>query len=247
MNLILLRPDEVAPDGRVLLSDERAAHAREVLGAGVGQRLRVGLLDGPVGAALVEAADAGGVALVCCFEAAPPPRPPVDLLLALPRPKVLKRLWAPLAALGVGRILLTNAEKVERMYFDTHVLDPEFYRPRLIEGLQQARDTRVPEISVHRRLKVLVEDELDAASPGALRLVADPAYARRIREAVAPGTGRRLLLAVGPEGGWTDYERDLLERHGFAGVGIGPRILRADTACVALLAVAYEAMREARS
>jgi RsmE family RNA methyltransferase len=167
-----------------------------------------------------------------------PARPPVDLLLALPRPKVMKRLWAQVAALGVGRILLTHAAKVERMYFDTHVLAPAFIRERLVEGLQQACDTRLPEVTIHRRLKVLIEDELDALCPDANRVVADPSFDRTLPAAVAEGGGRRLLLAIGPEGGWTPYELDLLARHGFSGAGMGPRILRADTACVALLAQA---------
>ena len=90
----------------------------------------------------------------------------VDLLLALPRPKVMRRLWAQIAAMGVGQIILTNAERVERNYFDTHVLTPECYRPLLVEGLQQARDTRLPRVSIHRQFKVLVEDELDRPVPG---------------------------------------------------------------------------------
>ena len=85
-----------------------------------------------------------------------------SVLLALPRPKVMQRLWAQLAALGVGRILLTNAERVERHYFDTHVIDRGTYRPLLIEGLQQARDTRLPDVSVHKQFRVLVEDELES-------------------------------------------------------------------------------------
>src|SRR5205823_10500285 len=99
----------------------------------------------------------GAVEPHCAFDATVPPRPPIDLLLALPRPKVMRRLWAQLAALGVGQIMLTNAERVERNYFDTHVLKPECYRPLLVEGLQQARDTRLPNVSIHRQFKVLVE------------------------------------------------------------------------------------------
>jgi RsmE family RNA methyltransferase len=187
----------------------------------------------------------------CTFEDGLPPRPPVDLLLALPRPKVMRRLWAQLAALGVGRILLTNAEKVERNYFDTHVLDPATYRPLLIEGLQQARDTRVPEVSIHRQLKVLVEDHLDAIAGEAGRLVAHPgegaaamadAVARQPREPLGSAQHRRWLLAVGPEGGWNEFELDLLRTRGFQQVGMGQRTLRADTACVALLSLLHDAL-----
>ena len=77
----------------------------------------------------------------------------------------MRRLWAQIAALGVGQIILTNAEKVERHYFDTHILTPETYRPLLIEGLQQARDTRLPAVSIHRKFRILIEDELDHLFP----------------------------------------------------------------------------------
>jgi RsmE family RNA methyltransferase len=166
----------------------------------------------------------------------------VNLLLALPRPKVMRRLWAQIAALGVGQIILTNAERVERNYFDTHVLTPDCYRPLLVEGLQQARDTRLPNVSVHRQFKVLVEDELDGVFGGGLRLVADPA-ASRPASAVEREPDERILLAIGPEGGWNDFETDLLEAHGFEAIGMGPRTLRTDTACIALLALVHASMK----
>ena len=242
MNLILIEPREVAADGRVRLDDLRAAHLRVVLRAQPGQRMRAGLLNGPRGTATVEAVDADGVTLQCAWAGETPERPRVDLLLALPRPKVLRRLWAQLAALGVGRILLTNADRVERVYFDTHVLRPDIYRPLLIEGLQQAQDTRLPEVSIHKQLKILVEDQLDRLFPDSLRLVADPAARPPPAAAVPADFTGRLLLAVGPEGGWTAYELDLLARHGFRPVGLGPRTLRSDTACLALLTLVHAAL-----
>ena len=193
------------------------------------------------------ALEAGGrVILQCRWARRAPPRPAVDLLLALPRPKVMKRLWAQLAALGVGRVWLTNAERVERNYFDSHVLEEAGYAPLLREGLQQARATHLPEVAVHRRLKPLVEDEWSVAEPGRVRLLADPAARTRLHEACARSNARRVLLAVGPEGGWTPYERRLFARAGFVPVGLGPRRLRTDTACVALVALAHDALAAAR-
>jgi RsmE family RNA methyltransferase len=164
------------------------------------------------------------------------PIPDVDLLLALPRPKVMRRLWAQLAALGVGRIMLTNAARVERNYFDTHVLDEAHYRPLLLEGLQQAQDTRLPGVSIHRRFRPLVEDELDALSSAGTRLVAHPAPAATPIASAWPQGAARVLLAVGPEGGWDDFELRLLFGRGFSPVSLGARTLRTDTACIALLA-----------
>ena len=242
MNLILFEAREVTADGRITLGERRAAHIREVLRAQPGDTLRVGLLDGPRGTATVAAVAPEGVTLQCAWDGGPPEPPRVDLLLALPRPKVLRRLWAQLAALGVGRILLTNAARVERVYFDTHVLQPEIYRPLLIEGLQQAQDTRLPEVSVHKQLKILVEDQLDGLFPDSLRLVAHPAVRLPLADALPGRYAGRLLLAVGPEGGWTPYELDLLTRHGFLPVSLGLRTLRSDTACVALLTLAHNAL-----
>lgn len=241
MNLILLERAEVGEGGRVTLRDERAAHMRDVLELARGDSVRVGIVNGPLGLARVDQVDGLSVSMACEFSGEAPARPRVDLLLALPRPKVMKRLWAQLAALGVGRIILANAWKVEKNYFDTHVLNPDFYRPRLIEGLQQAGDTILPEVTIHRRFKKLVEDELDAMCPSGARLVAHPGGPPLPPAAVAQAP--RVLLAVGPEGGWTDYEIGLLAAHGFTMTGMGPRKLRTDTACIALLALVNDAMK----
>jgi RsmE family RNA methyltransferase len=160
----------------------------------------------------------------------------------------MRRLWAQLAAIGVGRIILTNAERVERPYFDTHWLTPEIYRPLLIEGLQQARDTRVPEVSIHRRFKVLVEDDLDRLCGGPVRrLVADPGAKNSVADLPRADADERALLAVGPEGGWNAFELDLLARHGFMPINMGPRTLRTDTACIALLAMLTMTVYSART
>ena len=247
MNLILLEPGEVDARGGVVLSGTRARHLLTVLRAAPGDRVRIGLIDGPRGGATVQSADSASVTLRCVFEPDAPARPRVDLLLALPRPKVMRRLWAQIAALGAGRIILTNAERVERDYFDAHVLAPDCYRPLLVEGLQQARDTRLPLVSIHKRFKVLIEDELDGlCDPGGLRLVADPSAQEAVSAVVSNGMrnghDERTLLAVGPDGGWNTYEIGLLQSRGFLPVGMGERTLRTDTACVALLALVHDAL-----
>src|SRR5215216_85857 len=96
----------------------------------------------------------------------------------------MRRLWSQLAALGVGRIILTNAERVERHYFDTHILSPDEYRPLLIEGLQQTRDTRLPIVSLHRQFKILIEDHMDTLFPEGARVVADPSASTPIDTAL---------------------------------------------------------------
>ncbi len=243
MNLILLDPGEVGTDGTVRLSGVRARHLVTVLKVAPGHIVRVGVLEGASGVATVTSLADGAVELSCRLETMVPPRPPVDVLLALPRPKVMRRLWAQLAALGVGQIVLTNAARVERDYFDTHVVTPECYRPLLVEGLQQARDTRLPQVSIHKQFKPLIEDRLDSLFDGGLRLVADPRRETPLTEVVRQHADERVLLAIGPEGGWNDFELNLLDAHGFQAVGMGPRTLRSDTACIALLALVHDALQ----
>jgi RsmE family RNA methyltransferase len=257
MNLLLLDRCEIDATGIARIEGTRARHLRSVLKVQMGQEVRVGVVDGAAGTGHVTATGDDHVMLSCTLDARPMPRPRVDVLLALPRPKVMRRLWAQLAALGVGQIVLTNAERVERNYFDTHVLDPGCYRPLLIEGMQQARDTRVPLVSVHRRLKVLLEDDLDGLFRGGVRLLAHPRQdgerapdgQRSLGVALAGITerqaGERALLAIGPEGGWTAFEQQLLAAHGFQPVDMGRRTLRSDTACIALLAILHDALAHA--
>jgi len=244
MNVLLVTAGEIGEDDSVILSDGRARHVRAVLKAPVGGTVRIGVIDGPMGMGTVASIGHDRVELRCALDATIPERPRVDLLLALPRPKVMRRLWAQLAALGVGQVILTNAERVERDYFDSHVLEEKGYRPLLIEGLQQARDTRLPVVSIHKRFKVLVEDDLDRLFPRGRRVVADPGGAISIRSALADADPReRVLVAIGPEGGWNDFELNLLAAHGFRKVGMGPRTLATTTACVALLTLVHETLR----
>jgi len=207
--------------------------------------VRIGLLDGPFGSGSVEQVDSTAVVLSCAFEDKNPPQPRIDLLLAMPRPKVMKRLWAQLAALGVGRIVLLRAEKVERYYFDSHVINPEFYRDLLFEGLQQARCTHCPEVMVRPLFKPFVEDELDQLFSRHLKLVADPSGTQSLGTRMrSSDQADRILLAIGPEGGWTPYELKMLTEHGFELVGMGRRILRSDTATIGLISMLAEYLHQ---
>jgi RsmE family RNA methyltransferase len=249
MNLLLLDPTELTADGRAVISGPRVVHVRRVLGLGPGDRLRAGVVDGPLGEATVESVEGETAVLRCESLLAAglvPSVPRVDLLLALPRPKVMGRLWPQLSCLGVRRVMLCNAARVERFYFDSHVLDAGYFRPRLLEGLSQACDTRMPQVSVHRSFRKVVEDELGEASASPIRLLTDVASAtvsRPIPHALAGVAGdARVLIAVGPEGGWVDFERDLFSTHGFVPVSLGARTLRSDLACIVAVALAHESL-----
>jgi RsmE family RNA methyltransferase len=241
MNRILIESAEMDGD-RVVLTDRRAVHIRTVLKAVKGVILRVGLIEGPVGDGEVLSIDDESVALVCRWGKTTP-RPSIDLILAVPRPKALGRLWSPLASLGVGRITLVNSAKVEKPYFSTHWLNPSVYRHLLIEGLEQAGDTHVPQVLVERQFKPFVQDRLNALYCEWTRIVLDPSAAGSLLKATLP-RGRPLVIAIGPDGGWTGYEFGMLTSLGFVPASLGSRVLRTETACIAALAIANEMTRE---
>lgn len=227
MNLLLLEADDLLDDGTARLAGRRLLHVREVLKVGPGDTLRAGLVGGAVGSAEVISLDADALVLRLDLAEPPPRRPGLDLLLALPRPRALKRILLTAAQLGVDRLVLLNAARVERSYFSSPALAPASMREMLVQGLEQARDTVLPEVLVRDRLRPFVEDELDVmfAAP-ARRLLAHPDAERGLGD-VPPGP--RTLLAVGPEGGWVPFELDLFASRGFAGVSLGERVLRTET------------------
>ena len=228
MNLILLDPAEIGPGGEVRLEGRRAAHVLEVLRPAPGERLQVGAVGGLLGTGEVLALAPGAVTLKVVLDHPPPPRAPVDLLLALPRPKILRKVLHATAAMGVGRVVLLGSWRVEESYFGSPLLAPGALEAELRLGLEQGRDTVAPDVQVRRFFKPFVEDELEAAFPGAQRLLAHPAAAAPIED-LAP-RAPRAVVAVGPEGGWTPYEADALSRHGFESFSLGPRVLRVDAA-----------------
>lgn len=246
MNLILFSKTELSSASATVslsASDRRAVHIRKVLKSSVGDTLRVGIIDGKIGTAEIKDVDAGGNILISPTFDKEPPAPWFDILLAMPRPKVMHRLWAELAALGVGRIILTNAVKVEKFYFDNHWLSEDAWRPLLLEGLEQCGATKVPEVMVRRQLKPFVQDELPVLYRDSAKLIAHPHFDKEVKRIKFASGDPRPLVAIGPEGGWTEFELKLFDEAGFVPLSLGDRVLRTDTACVAIagaLRWAYE-------
>jgi len=230
VNRILFESSEIA-DGVATCSDARAEHILAVLHGEVGQTLKTGELDGRIGTGEIVSIEGRTVA-VKVSHTEESLRPWCDLVLAPPRPRVMKRLLPQLASLGVGTIVLVGAKKVEKDFWGATLLKEENYRPLLVDGLMQAGTSVVPRLETRRNFRRFVGDELDSLFPTVNRVVGHPGGAPNA-PAQKPG---RLLLAVGPEGGWTDDEVSLLESHGFSRYSLGSRILRTDTALVALLA-----------
>ncbi|HDS1698022.1 MULTISPECIES: 16S rRNA (uracil(1498)-N(3))-methyltransferase [Pseudomonas] len=231
MNLLLLEETDFVSANRVVLADRRFTHMQEIHRVAVGDNLRVGRINGLMGKATVLRLEKHEAELAVTFDRQPPAKLPLTLVLAVPRPKMLRRLFQTVATLGVPRLILLNSYKVEKSFWQTPFLQPDTIRENLILGLEQARDTVLPEVIIEKRFKPFVEDRLPTIAAGTLGLVGHPgpypACPRAVEQAVT--------LAIGPEGGWIPYEIDLLGKAGLAPVQLGDRILRVETAVTALL------------
>ncbi|MNM63979.1 16S ribosomal RNA methyltransferase RsmE [compost metagenome] len=191
----------------------------------------MGRINGLMGKATVLRLEKHEAELEVAFDQQPPAKLPLTLVLAVPRPKMLRRLFQTVATLGVPRLILLNSYKVEKSFWQTPFLHPDSIRENLILGLEQARDTVLPEVIIEKRFKPFVEDRLPAIAADTLGLVGHPGPYPACPRAVE----QPVTLAIGPEGGWIPYEVDLLGKAGLAPVQLGDRILRVETAVTALL------------
>ncbi len=236
MNIILITADEIT-DGQVSLYDHRAVHIIKVLRTEPGERIRIGVIDGGRGLGVVTGIQKKRpcfVQLTVEVDDSIAMEPEMDLILAMPRPIMLQRILTQVAALGIGRIFLIHANRVEKSFWESGLLENHQYQAYFRQGLEQAIDTRMPHLEMHRRFKPFVEDFLPEITGGyQFHLLAHPYNQASLAEILTDGSGR-ILLAVGPEGGWVDFEVEMFRRQGFSCCSLGERILKVDTAVVAL-------------
>jgi len=234
MNLVLFEKHELAGD-RLILTGRRAKHIRAILRLAVGDSLRIGMINGKVGRGKILSIAERSLELEVHLERESAPVAGVELILALPRPIMLQRVLKQATVLGVRRFHLIRSARVEKSFFHSPVLQPEKITSLLLEGLEQAMDTRLPEVNIYRRFKPFVEDVVPQLRGEGL--IAHPGISATLHAVFSALDGQKnILLAIGPEGGWNDFELECFAQQGFRAFSMGRRILHVDTAVVALLA-----------
>ncbi len=236
MNLLLLNPSDVT-NNLARVSGRQLAQLLTVHNSAVGDTVRVGMVNGQMGNGRVRSIDAQHATLEVVFNLAPPSALPLTLILALPRPKMLRRTLQTVATMGVKQLYLINSFRVEKSYWQSPLLAREAIEEDFRLGLEQARDTVLPQLHVRKRFKPFVEDELPALVKNTTALLAHPVTDQRCPINIqAPTT-----LVIGPEGGFIPYEVELLEAAGCSTVHLGSRILRVETAVPALISRLFPA------
>ena len=232
MNLVLLSPDDMVTDERARITGRRLRHVLDVHRAGVGDELLVGLLGGKIGRGTVARLDEAVLEMDVRLDRDPPPGLPLTVVLALPRPKVLRRVLFTMTVMGVKRIVLVNAARVEKSYWQSPFLQQDWILRQLVLGLEQACDTVLPEVLLRKRFKPFAEDELPGMCTDTIKLVAHPSGPDPCPREVT----RPVTLAIGPEGGFVPFEIEKFRSLGFSVVHAGVRVLNVETAVSSLIA-----------
>lgn len=225
MNCLLIEPNEVVENsGRIHIQGRRRRHADEILRASPGDTLRIGIIGGRLGTARILCLDKETLDLEVELDREPPPKRALEFVLALPRPPVFRRLVSTIASLGVERLLVVGTARTEGSFWQSHVIEPEAIRERLLLGLEQAGDTILPNVEFHRYFETLLSEVLPPRLVGRRGLVAHPGAVKPCPHAVDEPT----TVFIGPEGGLADYEVERLGAIGFEAVDLGPRVLRVE-------------------
>jgi 16S rRNA (uracil1498-N3)-methyltransferase len=254
VNLLLFTPDEAtAPLPR---TDPRATHLLDVLRRQIGDTFDAGLIDGPRGKGTLTAISPTSLALTFAWGEPPPPLDPIALLIGLPRPQTARKILQEATALGVSALHFFASARGEPSYAQSTLWSSGEWRRHLITGAEQAFCTRLPEVTWARPLAdVIASPPLvpthtanEPAPPACTRIALDnyesPAplshsldHCNASRYIAPTGVLPVITLAIGSERGWSPAERDLLRAKNFTLAHLGPRVLRAETAVTAAVAI----------
>lgn len=226
MNMILLAPQDVMSNILVIDELRHLLHIQTHLQVSVGDFLKVGIRNGARYLTQIVEMTPTSIQVEIVKEDLIPAKQPVILILALPRPKVLRRLIMDSVTLGVEKIILIHSYRVDKSYWQSPFLTQ--LDDYITLGLEQAGDTIFPEVIQYRRFKPFVEDVLSQYKRPVF--VAHPYADSHLSIRNEP-----CYIVIGPEGGFIPYEIDLFIKNGCQVIHLGNRILRTETAIPYLL------------
>jgi 16S rRNA (uracil1498-N3)-methyltransferase len=148
--------------------------------------------------------------------------------------------------LGVARIVpVLSAHSVQRGGIEHE--KPWAWKGQCVKAARQCRRSSVPEVTDVLELRAALEGPLWREASARFALDdRSPVESDPFPPAEAPPRACEIALAVGPEGGWSDPERDLLARAGAVVLALGGRVLRAETAVFAGLAIVQHRVGDLR-
>lgn len=234
MNLVLF--ETAAEATRLDPADPRARHIREVLRLKPGDKLFVGVVNGPRGQAIITSDDTQGLRLDIKWEEKTDAPRTFFALVGMPRPQTARDVLREAATFGITALHFFSVEKGESSYGNSVLWKTDEWRQRLREGAAQAFATTIPEVVCHESLRDALEKIATATPAGSVRIALDVYEADAPLSQTTPAQGP-VVLALGAERGWSAAERKQLRAAGFTLAHLSPRVLRTETALVAGLSV----------
>jgi 16S rRNA (uracil1498-N3)-methyltransferase len=231
MNLLLFDSTDTREGDRIVIGGRRAKHVHSTLRVEVGDSIAVGEVNGAMGTGRIVTMERSLLELEVVLDKQPPAPLPVSLVVALPRPKSLKKVLHVAASAGVKALHLIHSYKVDKSYWQSPVLRPETIREHLILGLEQGMDTMLPTVTSHRYFKPFIEDVYPELAEGKRRIIGHP----KASQPCPLGINEPTILVIGPEGGFIDYEVEKFADADTQAVSLGERILRVEYAVAATL------------
>ena len=225
MNILLLEHEQIN-NSLATVNGEKAKHIGTILKLKVGDSLRVGIINGKIGEGEIINIEEDEIKLLIQCDSLPPDAIDITIILAMPRPKALRRILKTIASLGIKQIYLINCFKVEKSYWQTPLLSDKHVRQAFIQGLEQSKDTIMPQINIRKLFKPFIEDELPTLSNKRLKFLAHPEGG-----VLCPANiTQPITLVFGPEGGFTEFEVSQFIKKDFKQIHLGERILNIETA-----------------
>ncbi len=231
MNLLLLHPQDLTSDNTAKVTDRRLEHVLKIHRSNVGDSLRVGLINDKIGTGIITKLNKDALELEFKLTKEAPAPLPVTLVIALPRPQMLKRILQTVATMGVKKLIFIHSNRVEKSFWQTPELAEDKVKRQLLLGLEQGIDTSMPEVECHHKFKTFVEDVLPGLCQGKRALLAHPG----VEQACPAASSEETVLVIGPEGGFIPYEVEKLKQEGCQSFHLGERILKVETAVSVLL------------
>jgi 16S rRNA (uracil1498-N3)-methyltransferase len=231
--------DEVS-NNRAALTGEHAEHLIRVLRAQVGQEFDIAA-DSLVRTGRIVNIVPNRVEFELGDEVPAAAAAQITLLLAIFKFDRMEWAIEKCTELGVSRIVPVIARRTDAHLATATAKRLDRWRKIVLQASEQARRAAPPEITSPIKLREA------AALPGALRIVlAESEKRAQLLDVLDPRSEGEILLAIGPEGGWTDEELQLFNNSGWTPASLGPTILRAETAAIAATAIAISGLGEPR-